>query len=73
MPKRPSGSGWEYDEVMLAYDGGWVDELNKLGRAGWRVVSVIHDEDPKAKDSQVRVILERPRRPDASASESDDA
>ena len=61
VPQPWPNQGWEYEEVMLPYDGTWTDELNKLGRAGWRVVTVIHDEHPEGKDTEARVLLERPR------------
>jgi len=61
VPQPWPNQGWEYEEVMLPYDGNWADALNKLGRAGWRVVTVIHDEHPEGKDTEARVLLERPR------------
>jgi hypothetical protein len=64
VPKNPPQpwprDGWEYHDVSLTYAGDWAAPLNELGRLGWQVVAVLHDEDPESKDAEVRVLLMRP-------------
>lgn len=52
--------GWQYQELTVEYAGSWADALCREGLDGWKLVAVIHDEDPKAEDRQVRLLMERP-------------
>ena len=60
-PPQPwPAHGWEYRDVSVGYVGSWADALNELGRDGWYVVAVVHDEDPEGDNDEVRVLLVRP-------------
>lgn len=60
LPQHWPNKGWQYQELVVEYGGSWSDALNEQGRLGWKLVTVIHDEDPKAEDRQVRLLMERP-------------
>ncbi len=60
VPQPWPHKGWEYQELVVAYDGSWADALNAQGLDGWKLVLAIHDEDPTSEDREVRLLMERP-------------
>jgi len=60
LPFPWPASGWEYQDISIEYDGSWSEALDELGKDGWMLVSLLHDESVKG-DSEIRAVLMRPR------------
>lgn len=60
MPLPFAWPSWEYQDVSIPYDGSWAAALDELGREGWMLISIVHDEGVD-EDKEVRAVLMRPK------------
>lgn len=70
MPLPFAWPSWEYQDVSIPYDGSWAAALDELGREGWMLISIVHDEGVD-DDAEVRAVLMRPKSGVGSAAKAE--